>query len=368
MRAQVFFVVCFLSVVFAIQQRSDGETALQGGVKVKDMSKVESKSTCQCDDCLAEADYYRNSILPNCTAQTYPDVCTSNTNEIIDALTDYYWGPICQSPSPSPSPASSFGEPPNCTCLAYGGVQPNVLVFETCQMYSDTEGQLYCGGDTKLSGHSVGDKLTQDFADAVVVAVGGKLSWSSGRLYVGRVVACETDIHSSVQINEASVSLDCNYFDFTAARTYYEGVSSALCQKAASGTINMAGQGTQVITGGNQALDIYYINCSDLRPATSLEFTALSESATAVLNFLGATCNFRMGGVIVPRSSRIIFNFCEATTLELVGTPMPGSLLAPFADVRGSGGVVVGQLIARSFSGQTQQNYIPCDGCLSNYV
>jgi len=90
--------------------------------------------------------------------------------------------------------------------------------------------------------------------------------------------------------------------------------------------------------------------------------------ATVLINVSGASSAFQNGQIFLQSgitTSGVLYNFYQALTLNLPGSKNPrGSVLAPFAAVSGGFGQLDGQLIAQSFSGNTEFHLMSFDGDL----
>jgi hypothetical protein len=64
-------------------------------------------------------------------------------------------------------------------------------------------------------------------------------------------------------------------------------------------------------------------------------------------------------------ASKVLYNFYQATTVNLTSSNPDGSILAPLAGVNGTYGQMNGQLIAASYSGETQFDSTPFTGNLT---
>ncbi|KAG4104222.1 hypothetical protein H8356DRAFT_1640614 [Neocallimastix lanati (nom. inval.)] len=62
--------------------------------------------------------------------------------------------------------------------------------------------------------------------------------------------------------------------------------------------------------------------------------------------------------------TRILWNAPNAKKIEIKNFRIEGSLLAPFADIEGNNGNIQGQMIANSFKGNLEIDWVPFYGCL----
>lgn len=269
------------------------------------------------------------------------------------------------SPTPSPSIAPVFSPPAEpCHCMGYGDETPNTLVFGNFNGTSDTEGRLFVGGNAHLETYSVGQALPVD-CDQPVLKVAGALEFLTGRVYSGSVEygsASEIPVSLSDGLTRGcTVTQKDTDFDFAGALTSYQTMSNALCQVADTGIVR-TNQLSLDMSYTNQAYEVYSLPCENFTAAQSISFGGMSDTASVVLNLRGTDCLLNTE-VHTEHAERILFNLCDATSVQIVQSSVRGSLMAPFADVTGHGGVIYGQVVAKSMSGETQQNNVICEIC-----
>ncbi len=145
-------------------------------------------------------------------------------------------------------------------------------------------------------------------------------------------------------------------------------------QDANANTINLGNQ--EWLFEGTSDLNIFDFTGSDLANLASLSFTG-DASATYIINVEGSDISFGLvdhliGGFFFNGeqmsvdthddiSSRILFNFFEANTLDIYGSVF-GTILAPYADVYYVNGAINGSVYAGSLSGDGQINAISFNG------
>lgn len=274
----------------------------------------------------------------------------------------------CNSPSPtsSPSLAPEFPPPPDgpCQCMGFGGETPNTLVFGNFNGTSDTEGRLFVGGNAHLETYSVGEALPVD-CDQAVLKVAGALDFVSGRVYSGSVeYGAASDIPVSLSdglVRGCTVTQKETDFDFAAALSSYQSMSTRLCAVPDTGIVR-TNQLSLDMSYTNQDHEVYSLPCEDFTAAQSISFGGMSDTASVVLNLRGTNCVLNTE-VHAKNAERILFNLCDATDVKVIQSSVRGSLMAPFADVTGEGGVIYGQVVAKTMSGETQQNDVICGVC-----
>jgi len=216
---------------------------------------------------------------------------------------------------------------------------------------SDVEGMLMVGGNANLVGYSVGEKY--DGAGASVL-VGGDINWHTGRLMNGNLVyGGEAVIGTSVLngLTQGQVVLQSNLaVNFEDATSWFLYVAQYLSQFR--GFYSMG----STLRGSSHSL-----TCETLGKLHILE---IESDTWAVINVFGEECALSNLGIKSSVGcSNTFFNFPEATSITISEVHIPGCVSAPFADIVGSSGVILGQVVAKSFTGSTQFNKCRCTAC-----
>jgi len=275
--------------------------------------------------------------------------------------------------------------------------QFNVFVFEDFVCHSsDTEGRLAAGGDVNIANYAVGCKLNNptletgscqswgavtcgDLADmgeiVSTVVAGGNVTAVNAEIKVGNVVYGENFFHDQTVRYGAGCAgypVD-NYVDFGYWKEYLQLLSHRLCDLPSTGSYSLEQDGTLRLSGTNRDyLEIFNIPGDKLCSSgtTKVVFTNTIDTATVIVNVIGATLScggYQIDGVV---NSRTVWNFCSTSSLSFHDVAWFGSVLAPFADITNPSGVVFGQVFANSWiaSGDTcmQQNWVPFEGCIDS--
>jgi choice-of-anchor A domain-containing protein len=257
--------------------------------------------------------------------------------------------------------ASANFHPTNCPLLSFMEETPNVVIFgDFSSPSADTEGALYVGGDVTLKGYSVGAAL-RDEQNADALIVGGDLNFATGTVF-GHV-KCGTSCGVAKTVHTYGYSTLPNRFNFTAAAIYYQGLSKDLAVQ--EGVDSFGG----TLNAKNQRYSYFFMDCENLNRIKSLSIINVPEDGLAVLNFRGTECVWDTLGVTVgfeQNSNNIVFNFPQAEKLRVGKAVIPGSVLAPYANIEGNAGVINGIVVGASFTGITQLNYFPVNRCFDN--
>ncbi len=222
---------------------------------------------------------------------------------------------------------------------------------------SDTEGRVAVGGNATFSSYSIGNMAElASPADAAFV-VGGNLTASHGSVAKGSIHVGGSYSGPGYSLNTAAGSVTAANlgksnvgFDFAAAQSALSARSLAYGGEAATGG-SVLQWSTLTLTGADADLNVFSITAAELAASSTLNIV-VPEFAKALINVSGSIVEFSnkgLGGNFGARDT--LFNFHEATQLNMSGIGVIGSILAPFADVRFQSGQMNGQLIANSFAG-----------------
>jgi hypothetical protein len=105
------------------------------------------------------------------------------------------------------------------------------------------------------------------------------------------------------------------------------------------------------LTGEGSDLNVFSVDHSELEQA-SLVSVQMPPGAFALLNINGGAVSHASFGVGMTgvNEHSVLFNFYEATSVDVSGTRLPGSLLAPQADVFISMLAVAGNVVGKTVS------------------
>ncbi|QQE10618.1 choice-of-anchor A family protein [Planctomycetota bacterium] len=249
----------------------------------------------------------------------------------------------------------------------------NTLIFNDATFSSsDTQGRLAIGGNALISNYSVGDQLspTEIASNDKVLVVGGELNFQSGRVFHGDAYitapAVQNTIPQTATIDGTLHQGITSPIDFSAAKTTLTDYSNQLASISTTGSF-VNNFGGLTFTGDNtDSLQIFNIDNPTLDSAWGIDFSNINSNATILINVTGSNAgmtDMNMESIISHRE-RVLFNFSEATNLNLSGIAVHGSILAPNATMQGGSGVIWGQLVLDSMNATFQQNHILFDGDL----
>jgi choice-of-anchor A domain-containing protein len=285
-------------------------------------------------------------------------------------LLQTYWADYCASPSstPSTSPDASFNVY-ICECIEYNTYKPNIISLNSMDASADAEGIVFAGGNANFqAGFSIGVKagFTGQHATAGgnMLVVGGDLSYPTGHVDGGDiVVGGSASVGSSVLNAGTSVTVNPTFVDFHDVEEHFVGLNTRTCGLADTGYFQ-SDKSSLTAVRGNAQTEVFTLTSDDIPGVKSLDFSGISGSASVIVNFkAGSDVNFGFKQ-IVPNGRHVLFNFCGTNTITIANIQVDGSIMAPTAAINGQGGVVEGQVVARSYSGSTQFNDLTCGVCL----
>jgi len=251
----------------------------------------------------------------------------------------------------------------------------NVFIFGSgafSAQNSDTMGNLAAGGNVSLMNYSVASKIAgiaTATPDPAQLVVGGTLTAQNGGVGSNQAGAIYTNSTPSLTSFTATggVHAQTVVSSFSADQTLYTNLSSNLASLAANGTTSglLAGN-TLDFTGSSSGLNIFTVSAATLSASDSINISAPTGS-TVLINVTGSgTVTFGNGSVSETGVSAATVLYNIASGAVTLGSKNPeGSILAPNAGVTGSNGAMTGQLIADSYSGNTEFDQAAFTGTLT---
>ncbi|RYD37139.1 MAG: choice-of-anchor A family protein [Verrucomicrobiaceae bacterium] len=236
---------------------------------------------------------------------------------------------------------------------------------DVSQSNAQSKGAAAVGGNATFSGYGLGEQLPSSSKYSLVV--GGDLNYSDSVVHKGSLLVGGTSKLTNVAISGGTASQG-SLIDFDAAKTQYGGLSDKLAGMGANSNYSLS-YGNLVFTGTDGALNTFTIKAADFQAASSMSINAPMGS-TVVINVAGDLINFQNLGLTVKGTdkSMVLYNFYEATSLNLAGLTVLGSVLAPDAHVKFSNGTIQGTLISDSMSGGGTFEYSAFKGALPTAV
>lgn len=270
--------------------------------------------------------------------------------------------------------SGNTGDPPP-SCVPTQMAKVNVIVFnDASPSGADSEGAMYVGRNLTTAGYSIGSSesagLTcSDYGLAVGGNVTGSVVVGNGKVGVAGVNNQTTTPRQENNADPCGITKTLPA-GFASLPATFTGYSTAFKNYTANGTVS----GSVKFTGTN-ALNVFNVTGAQLTSASQVEFS-LPAGSSAIVNVSGTTISWHGVGFLMPDGTkscrggtsdwchRIMWNFYEATTIDLGGIGVQGSILAPYATQSGSGGNVDGQVIVKNLTGGIEYHPYFFSGCL----
>ena len=226
---------------------------------------------------------------------------------------------------------------------------------------SDVEGRTFVGNDL-ISGNSATFAIRQprDPSDRTFVVVRNLVAGNPLNLNAGSLLLGGNRNNRIINFNGGgSLIADSSLTNTTMTTILKEG-SANLAKLTANNSVTMPGSQPGPfrfeVTNVNQGVAIFQIKASDLFDNTKVQQIELTpnQAQTIVINVAGATVNWQYGNMVGNLANQswranLIWNFYEATTIDLDGKNFMGALLAPLATVK-AGGPIDGSVAVRSLT------------------
>lgn len=225
---------------------------------------------------------------------------------------------------------------------------------------STVEGRIAVGGNLSLQNFSVGDKLDPNKLHDVVT-VGGNVTFPSGRIYYGNLIAggSVAGVGDAVRFGMApgaviqgNATMPIN---FVGEREYLQELSTNLANLPANGTVQMQWGGLELKGDCSSNSQVFNVNGADLGIAHTFAVSCIPAGATVVFNVSGQNVSIKSMGMqsLSTLRDKVLFNFPHATSLKMTSVGIEGSILAPFAQVDQPAGRIDGQVIVKSWYSTT---------------
>lgn len=260
----------------------------------------------------------------------------------------------------------------------------NVFIFGNGSFMSqdtDTMGNLAAGGNVSLTSYQVAQSIAGNPAqnpNPARLVVGGALttqnggsvgSNGNGTIYYNTITPILNN--SGTFTAGGGTVANQTLVNFASSQSFYTGYSQQLAALAGTGSTTLSGS-TLTLTGTNSGLNVFTVNDgSSALLLSSINISAPANS-TVLVNVTGSgTVTFGQGSVNYSggiSGAAVLYNLVSAGSVQLfannTGQDPKASILAPDAGVTGGFGAMTGQLIAGSYSGETQFNSAAFDGTL----
>ena len=343
-----------------------------------------------CQDCAAG--YYRDRLtMPQCAPcpansycektfyECYPGYGHNEVTKTCDICDNRQYKPTRSNSACLPCPTNQLSNSnrTSCSsqcqpgsCVDFGISQRhNAVILGDYAGSSDIQGSIAIGGNAFFAdGYSVADRinitvLVNQTCDTYNVIVKGFLSWGSGRLYSGSIaVGQQSVINSNVVVPDCRVDRKTDAFDFDLARSQLQTLSSLLAN--GSSTVvskSIDAGGIMNITFAGNAIEVLELAAFDL--GTKVKqigvIKGVTNSSLILVNIRGTSAAMKLMNMEAFAAYNVLFNFPQATQLEINGIAVRGGILAPFATSLNATGAIWGPVYIKLLSGPIQINLRP---------
>jgi len=265
------------------------------------------------------------------------------------------------------------------TLLGTAGYYNEFIFGDIFQSETDSQGKVAAGGSVNYYNMSVASEVQTKDPHYPDLVVGGNLTWTNGSVGYfpdinsgsseykkgdivvgGNAFITQNNGGSSVAYGSLTTGAALP-FNFAAEQSYLQGMSSFWGQLAPTGTSSVT-SGEIFLTGTDPFLNIFTLAAADIKQDIGFHIN-VPDGATTLVNISGPLAEMKNFGFYFntldankdPQNlfpdALILYNFFEASVLEMAGIAIHGSILAPWADVEFNDGHIEGNLIAKSLLG-----------------
>ncbi len=262
---------------------------------------------------------------------------------------------------------------PECTDDLGVAQQYSVFALNTvASNHAVVGGRIAAGGDADLHNVVMGTHVPHGAPVEPVLVSGGDIVYSSGVVHRGSIVSAGSveGVSDKVRRTMARGATIAGHaelpFDFEQESLRLRQLSARLGGLAPSGTASSFATILTLRGDGSSPIQIFSISAQQARSARSLHLKNIPPQATVIVNISGAQGGFSSIGMAIPGwlRGRVLFNFFEARTLEFMAVAVTGSLLAPFAELTNSSGIMFGTAVVGAWHGSMNVGHEPFSGIL----
>jgi choice-of-anchor A domain-containing protein len=265
--------------------------------------------------------------------------------------------------------------------LDCGNEEYNVVVFDDFRAKAGAaEGKVLVGDDAWMGQFSIGAGLSDSEGTRDDLSVFGTLTYKSGYVPNGNIVAINGSVSSIIDNGFQGVntfSLGIPNADMSEISECYNEQQYGLCHfNAMGGEPEWVTSSKMVFSGdahSSYGVDymIFNATCEDIARASEVEFDTTASTVIVQLsagaNLKNGQCNIHFTSIVDSR--KVVFTTCDdtITTIKMRGH-VKGSFVVPHVDVDfREGGQLDGQLIASDYTGSAYFANKQFNGCLPYY-
>jgi choice-of-anchor A domain-containing protein len=204
------------------------------------------------------------------------------------------------------------------------------------------------------------DGTRNDMMIGESVDMAGAASWA---VYNGNTLVSGSIVNGSISTipnNTVSSGVTDLPVDFAAAQTSLTDLSSTLSGLSANGTFFDDGYGKISLTGTDSELNVFNLTAAEWMSTVTYGLTYtidVPDASTVLINISGSSISMEYdvitGAGTATDMDKVLFNFFEATEINLTSSQVRGSILAVDANLDLNGGEIYGQTVANSLTQTT---------------
>lgn len=239
----------------------------------------------------------------------------------------------------------------------------NVMAWGDVLDTPDVEGKVAAGGLFSTVGFGVG------FSDPGGLAVAaGSLNLVNGMIW-GDAAYEDIGTLLGVGFGAGGSLFQGSPVDFQAAELQMKAFSQWLfAEKVPNGSIltipTYAGKANLLLSGTDPDEVVFVVDAADLSNASGIGIDA-PTTAQIIIHVVGPTVDaenfgFFLGTGVTPND--ILWNFVDATSIEVAGVGWQGTILAPWASMTYAPGQIDGQVIVANAFDRVEYHWVPFTG------
>lgn len=230
------------------------------------------------------------------------------------------------------------------------------FVFGNVSNITNVDGRMAVGGILNTPGGSVGGSISPNDTRASLV-VAGNLAAYAGSLGSGNnnafavyssTIGSSPKVASYLDFRKVAV----NPIDFEAERTYLSILSQQIRTSPATGTVSQL-YARVTLTGSNKDVEIFNLTADHVINTHDFDLVNVKPDAYLILNVASNAQRTIKFGItmteFINRHSKVLFNMYDAELINFGNAGVFGSILAPYACIKNSGGKLEGTVIAASW-------------------
>ncbi|MCH8619960.1 choice-of-anchor A family protein [Undibacterium sp. TS12] len=228
------------------------------------------------------------------------------------------------------------------------------FVFGNVSNITNVDGRMAVGGILNTPGGTVGGSVNYNDTNPVMVVAGNLTSYGGS---LGNNKNNAYAVYAGTLGSKAATYLDfrkvaISPIDFEAERAYLSVLSQQIRTTPATGTVSQT-YARVTLTGSNRDIEIFNLTADHVISTHDFDLVNVKPSAYIILNVASDAQRTLKFGItmteFINRHSKVLFNMYDAELINFNNAGVFGSILAPFACIKNSGGKIEGTVIAASW-------------------